>query len=64
MRLLNNLKEYEVSKTKTDAANRAKKKYATLVKDLGVGEGKPLQDLITSKSMATGGMFKWCVSTL
>jgi hypothetical protein len=27
MRLLNNLKEYEVSKTKGDAANRAKKKY-------------------------------------
>jgi hypothetical protein len=50
MRLLNNLKEYEVSKTKTDAANRAKKKYTALVKDLNVGDGKELQDLITSKS--------------
>lgn len=28
MRLLNNLKEYEVSKTRNDAANKAKKKYA------------------------------------
>ena len=27
MRLLNNLKEYEVSKTRADGANRAKKKY-------------------------------------
>jgi hypothetical protein len=39
MRLLNNLKEYELSKTRGDAASRAKKKYNALVKDLGVGEG-------------------------
>lgn len=64
MRLLNNLKEYEVSKTKADGASRAKKKYNQLVKDLGVGEGEELQKLITSKSFATGGMFKWANSTL
>jgi dynein heavy chain len=64
MKLLNNLKEYEVSKTKADGANRAKKKYQQLVKDLGVGEGDELQALIKSKSVATGGMFKWCSSTL
>lgn len=64
MKLLNNLKEYEVSKTKADAASRAKKKYNQLVKDLGVGEGEELQALIKSKSVATGGMFKWCDSTL
>jgi len=64
MRLLNNLKEYEVSKTRGDAASRAKKKYNALVKDLGVGEGPELKALITTKSVATGGMFKWCDATL
>ena len=38
MQLLRNLQEYEVSKTRGDAANRAKKKMAALVKELGVGE--------------------------
>lgn len=64
MRLLNNLKEYEVSKTKSDAANRAKKRYTQLVKDIGVGEGPELQIEISKKNHATGGMFKWAYSTL
>jgi len=64
MRLLNNLKEYEVSKTRADAANRAKKRMGQLVKDIGVGDGPELQAEITKKSFATGGMFKWCTATL
>jgi hypothetical protein len=37
---------------------------AALVKDLGVGDGPELAALISTKNMATGGMFKWCDATL
>lgn len=43
MRLLNNLKEYEVSKTKSDGAARARRKYNALVKEMNVGEGPELK---------------------
>jgi dynein heavy chain len=64
MQLLRNLQEYEVSKTKADGASRAKKKMASLVKELNVGDGPELSALIKTKNLATGGMFMWCEATL
>mmetsp|Transcript_20740 Transcript_20740/g.31954 ORF Transcript_20740/g.31954 Transcript_20740/m.31954 type:complete len:772 (-) Transcript_20740:1647-3962(-) len=63
-RMLENLKNYEVSKTKGDAANRAKKKMAKLVSDMGVGDGPELQKVINTKNQATGGLYRWCSATL
>ena len=56
MQLLSNLKEYSVSNTKSDAANRAKKKLAALEKEMECS-GSELQQLINSKNKATGGLF-------
>ena len=63
MQLLTNLKEYDVSKTKSDQASRAKRKLTQLEKDCGC-TGIELQQLIISKNMATGGLFQWVIATV
>lgn len=59
MSLLNNLQKYDVSHTKSESAARAKKKLASLVKELNVGDGPEFNALVTSKNKATGNMLKW-----
>jgi len=62
-KLLDNLKGYDVSKTRADGANKAKKRMDKLIKDLGC----PLDEvpkMVTNKSVAAGGLFKWCQSTI
>lgn len=63
MKLLEGLKTYNVERTKNDQANRAKKKMQALVKDLGA-TGPELQNIINNKSLAAGGLYKWCASTI
>ena len=63
-RLLDSLKNYDVSKTKGDAAKRAKTKMYKLISDMGVGDGPELQKLINTKNVATGGLYRWCAATL
>jgi len=60
--LLSSLQNYDISKTKTDQANKAKKKLAQLIKEQG-HEGAELQAIILTKSKAAGGLFGWCVAT-
>ena len=63
MQLLQNLKEYEVSKTKSDQAGRAKKKLAALEKETGLS-GAELIAFIKTKNLATFGLFSWVTSTI
>lgn len=63
MQLLACLKEYDVSKTKSDQANRAKKKMSQLEKENGC-TGKELAALIMTKNKATGGLFSWVTATI
>ena len=49
MQCLQNLKEYEVSKTKTDQANRAKRKLKEMEKETGL-TGADLFALIKTKN--------------
>jgi dynein heavy chain len=63
MQLLANLKEYDVAKTKTDQANRAKKKLQTLEKETGL-TGSELLAFIKTKNLATAGLFSWVTSTI
>lgn len=48
-KLLDNLRKYNVSLLKSDAANRAKKKMDKLIKDMGA-TGEELQRIITGKN--------------
>lgn len=63
MQLLLNLKEYDVSKTKADQANRAKRKLAVLEKEAGF-TGPELFQFIKTKNLATAGLFSWVTSTI
>jgi dynein heavy chain, axonemal len=63
MQLLQNLKEYDVAKTKSDQANRAKKKLAVLEKETGL-TGSELLAFIKTKNLATSGLFSWVTSTI
>jgi hypothetical protein len=36
---------------------------AAIIKDLGA-TGQELQNIITTKNKATGGLYKWCSSTI
>ena len=63
MGLLAALKEYDVAKTKSDQAGRAKKKLATLEKDTGL-TGPELVTFIKGKNLATAGLFQWITATI
>lgn len=63
MQLLANLKEFDVSKVKSDMANRAKKKLAVLEKELGA-TGNELFNIIKTKNVATAGLYSWVSSTI
>lgn len=64
--LLNRLKGYEVSKTKSDQAKRAKQKMGTLASSLSFKdpEDPELINVVNGKNKATGALFKWCRATL
>jgi septal ring factor EnvC (AmiA/AmiB activator) len=64
--LLNKLKSYEVSKTKNDAAKRARNKMGTLASSLNFKDfnDPEMGDVINGKNKATGSLFKWCRATL
>lgn len=63
MQLLANLKEFDVSKTKADMANRAKKKLAILEKETGF-TGNDLYLFVKTKNLATSGLYSWVSSTI
>jgi hypothetical protein len=63
MQLLNNLKNYEVDKTKNDQANRAKKKLGAIEKEFGC-LGAELAALIKGKSAAAAGLYQWASATI
>lgn len=63
MKLLDCLKTYQVEKTKGDQAGRARKKMNALIKEQNA-TGSELQAIINTKSLAAGGLYKWCDSTL
>lgn len=63
MQLLASLKEYDVAKTKSDQAARAKKKLAILEKESGF-TGNDLYQFIKGKNLATAGLFSWVSSTI
>jgi len=62
-KLLDNLKSYDVSKTRADGANKAKKRMEKLIKDLGCAL-EEVPKVVANKSFAAGGLFKWCTSTI
>ena len=63
IQLLANLKEFDVSKTKADMANRAKKKLAILEKETGF-TGNDLYLFVKTKNLATSGLYSWVSSTI
>lgn len=63
MQLLASLKEYDVAKTKSDQAKRAKQKLAQLEKECGL-TGTELFQFIKTKNLATAGLFSWVTSTI
>ncbi len=62
--LLSALQTYDVSKTKAEAAGRAKRQMAKLVKEVMVPDGEELAAVIKGKNLATGALFRWCSATL
>jgi len=50
MQVLSNLQNYDVAKTKTDQANRAKKKIAQIIKESGNLQGTELTEMVKSKN--------------
>jgi len=62
MQLLTSLKEYDISKAKSDQANRCKQLLKALRNETKL-DGDELQKHMDSKSKAAGGLFKWAVST-
>lgn len=65
MKLLDGLRGYDVEKTKTDDANKAKKRMQKIAKDM---KDIPLEELgqyiYKAKNQATGGLYMWCEATL
>ena len=62
--LLKHLVEYDISSCTRDMAGRAKKGLANLAKQIPItGERQTLYEEIKFKSLAAGGMFKWCQAT-
>jgi len=62
MKLLDNLKNYDIAKAKSDQSNRCKTLLKNLRKEHGC-EGEELQAFMAKKSAAAGGLFKWATST-
>lgn len=62
-RMLVNLQGYEIHKCKPDQANRAKKLIDRLSKDSKGLVGEDLEKYVRVKSLAAGGLFKWCTAT-
>jgi dynein heavy chain len=62
--LLANLKKFDPSKVKKDAADRAKKRLDRIVKDSGKAPGAELHAYVAGKSGAAGGLFIYAECSL
>ncbi len=62
MQLLQNLKEYDISKAKSDQAARCKALLKALRNETKL-DGDELQKFMETKSKAAAGLYKWATST-
>lgn len=62
MKLLEKLKTYDITKCRSDQADRGKKLIKTLMKEYSMGM-EDLKKLMLEKSKAAGGLFVWAAST-
>ena len=63
MKLLVDLKEYEIAKCNADMARGGKSKMNEISKKIPIsGERETLLQEIKYKSAAAGGLYKWCIA--